>query len=145
MAEDKIKLEVFYGEPVELDYIEGFSQSAFPIKLSASSANEDLNSGVFVLQKSGSGYDPVQGDYFDRVASALDIYNVPTKENWESMQSKSGSNEFMPYYRVNEVVLFCANADQREDVKEEIISALKDLRINFYLDKNLVKNNEYEL
>ena len=127
-------------DSVVLDYLTPAGAHVWPIKVTSVVTNNDtetpLDSNIFVCQLSGTGYDPATGDYFNGVASAVEMNEIPLKSNNATMNEKSTTNNFMPYYRVDSVVLMCGSVDERESVWETICDAAKDLKYNWVLQDN---------
>ena len=139
-----------------LDYIKDDTVYVYPLKLSiTSNINfEDLNNSevteepiypanIFVLQKSGTAFDPNQGDMFVKIATVLDMFELPNAENFEAMNSAS-ENEQIPYYRVNSVELACRNQDHATSLFNKIKSELK-IFINNYNIQNSTETDQETL
>lgn len=78
----------------------------WPIKVTAVSEIEDLDSNIFVYHAADPD-DPIQGDTFSNVASLQDMESLPVG----APTSVDGDNteDYVPYYRTDSVELNCHN------------------------------------
>ena len=77
---------------------------AFPFKVEAAEGTGALqDNNIFIMQLSGTGYDPNQGDMFVRIANALDIQELPDEKTIENIKTDDLQ---IPFYRTNKVTLF---------------------------------------
>lgn len=135
--------------PETLNYIYDQTIYVYPLKLTATSninfedeehsdptGETEYPANLFVLQKSGTAFDPNQGDMFVKTSSVIDIYELPTEDNFETMNANSNTEQ-TPYYRVNTVELACRDAEHATDLFEKIKGELKVFLKNYNL-----KNSE---
>lgn len=107
--------------------------SGFPIRVTATGTGLLEGGNVFVLQLSGTGLDPNQGDIFNRIASVPDITDLPTLDTIESMNSASIEGLISPFYRTNEIELFFETPELAEEAWKIIKSDVKLLVDNLNL------------
>lgn len=107
--------------------------SGFPIRVTATGTGLLKGGNVFVLQLSGTGLDPNQGDIFNRIASVPDITDLPTLDTIESMNSASIEGLISPFYRTNEIELFFETPELAEEAWKIIKSDVKLLVDNLNL------------
>lgn len=130
-----------------LEYITDQNIFMYPLKLIFTSnvnfedeANSDTNgktiypANVCVLQLSGTGFDPDQGDTFTKIASVTDMYDLPTADNISSMNDRSSTLQ-TPYYRVNEIELYCDTIEHLNSLYEKI-----KVEIKLFLDNYNLRN-----
>ena len=136
-----------------LEYITDQNIFMYPLKLTFTSnvnfddeANSDPNgktiypANVCVLQLSGTGFDPDQGDTFTKIASVTDIYDLPTEDKISEMNSRSEVLQ-TPYYRVNEIELYCDTIENLNSLYEKIKVEIKTFLDNYNL-KNKISTTE---
>lgn len=136
-----------------LEYITDQNIFMYPLKLTFTSnvnfedeANSDPNgktiypANVCVLQLSGTGFDPDQGDTFTKIASVTDIYDLPTEDKISEMNSRSEVLQ-TPYYRVNEIELYCDTIENLNSLYEKIKVEIKIFLDNYNL-KNKISTTE---
>lgn len=136
-----------------LEYITDQNIFMYPLKLTFTSnvnfddeANSDPNgktiypANVCVLQLSGTGFDPDQGDTFTKIASVTDIYDLPTEDKISEMNSRSEILQ-TPYYRVNEIELYCDTIENLNSLYEKIKVEIKIFLDNYNL-KNKISTTE---
>ena len=135
-----------------LPYIVDKNVYVFPLKMTLMSnlnledptAAEDPNFGypanLFVLQLSGTGFDPDQGDMFVRMANLTDVYELPTEDTIDSMNSRTETLQ-TPYYRTNEVQLACASEDEMNIVYQTAQSLITSF-VNNYNSQSDISNTE---
>ena len=136
-----------------LEYITDQNIFMYPLKLTFTSnvnfddeANSDPNgktiypANVCVLQLSGTGFDPDQGDTFTKIASVTDIYDLPTEDKISEMNSRSEVLQ-TPYYRVNEIELYCDTIENLNSLYEIIKVEIKTFLDNYNL-KNKISTTE---
>ena len=136
-----------------LEYITDQNIFMYPLKLTFTSnvnfddeANSDPNgktiypANVCVLQLSGTGFDPDQGDTFTKIASVTDIYDLPTEDKISEMNSRSEVLQ-TPYYRVNEIELYCDTIENLNSLYEKIKVEIKTFLDNCNL-KNKISTTE---
>lgn len=136
-----------------LEYITDQNIFMYPLKLTFTSnvnfedeANSDPNgetiypANVCVLQLSGTGFDPDQGDTFTKIASVTDIYDLPTEDKISEMNSRSETLQ-TPYYRVNEIELYCDTIENLNSLYEKIKVEIKIFLDNYNL-KNKISTTE---
>lgn len=115
--------------------------SGYPIKVSAK-GTEGLEGGyIFVMQLTGTGFDPNQGDIFTRIASVPDITDLPTIETIEQMNEKDISGLISPYYLTNSIELFFETPELAERGWQIIQEDTKLLVDNYNL-KDKIKPSE---
>ena len=136
-----------------LEYITDQNIFMYPLKLTFTSnvnfddeANSDPNgktiypANVCVLQLSGTGFDPDQGDTLTKIASVTDIYDLPTEDKISEMNSRSEVLQ-TPYYRVNEIELYCDTIENLNSLYEKIKVEIKTFLDNYNL-KNKISTTE---
>ena len=136
-----------------LEYITDQNIFMYPLKLTFTSnvnfddeANSDPNgktiypANVCVLQLSGTGFDPDQGDTFTKIASVTDIYDLPTEDKISEMNTRSEMLQ-TPYYRVNEIELYCDTIENLNSLYEKIKVEIKTFLDNYNL-KNKISTTE---
>lgn len=130
---------------------------SYPITISAVSnvnfeddtAAEDSNFGytanIMVLQASGTGLDPNQGDLFLKVTDVVDLYELPTAANFEAMNENSETYA-VPYYRTNTITLYCRSLEEVDLVwrtmQDEVRRFLKNYNLKDQLATSLTTNSE---
>lgn len=85
------------------------------IETSTIEENYIYPANILVLQISGTQFDPNQGDMFIRVADVTDLYELPTSDTINAMNSRA-LTESTPYYRTNRFKLLCRSAEEAQNV-----------------------------
>lgn len=139
-----------------LSYIKDSEIYIYPLKLtilsninlendSAITPNEDgwYDANLFVLQKSGTAFDPDQGDIFVKIAGLTDLYELPTAAKFEQMNDSSQVLQ-TPYYRVNKIELACKTLNRIDEIYTAIKEELK-LFVDNYNLQNKITTTETSL
>jgi hypothetical protein len=113
--------------------VEAMEQTAWSMKLTVASSDEDLApSKVFVYQAEDPE-DPDTRGWFTAVASPAMLLEYP-----EDTPALSGSDSLQqPYYRLDEVTLVSRSASSLEDLYEQVKEALHNLWANLLAHEEL--------
>lgn len=122
-----IKLTRFLSSPDDED---NFARHNWPLVVHATSTGE-MPDAVFVFQKF-SGIDPANYDTFHNVASAHDIFEIPTAPT-SMVQTELDT----PFYRGNQVRLFLRNPEEVEELWEKLKADVRDLVRNLEAENRL--------
>lgn len=117
-------------QPEQLAWLKSQALKVYPLRVSATSninfeANSDLPeadsypANIFVLQLSGTGLDPNQGDIFKKIIKLPDLYDLPTADNLSNMNTANAVYQ-TPYYRVDSVELVCETPEEADMTWEAI-------------------------
>lgn len=107
-----ITLTKFDTNKTDLSWLANIS--GFPVKVNASGTGLLDGGHIFVMQLTGTGLDPNQGDMFNRIASVQDITDLPTIETIDQMNEDDIQGLISPFYRTNQIELFFETPDLAE-------------------------------
>lgn len=149
MATLQLKLNKEELDAQTLSYIKDSEIYIYPLKLtilsninlendSTITPNEDgwYDADLFVLQKSGTAFDPDQGDIFVKTAGLTDLYELPTAAKFEQMNDSSQVLQ-TPYYRVNKIELACKTLNRIDEIYTAIKEELKLFVDNYNLQNKI--------
>lgn len=132
-----------------LSYIKDSEIYIYPLKLSilsninlennsTATPNEDgwYDADLFVLQKSGTAFDPDQGDIFVKIAGLSDLYELPNATTFDQMNNNSQVLQ-TPYYRVSTIELACKTLNRIDEIYKAIKEELKLFVDNYNLQNKI--------
>lgn len=90
---------------------------------------------ILVLQVSGTQFDPNQGDMFVKVADVVDLYELPTKQKMDFMNTKS-TTLATPFYRTNKFTLCCRSIEEANTVWQILQQEAKAFIDNYNIAHN---------
>lgn len=122
-----IKLTRFTSTP---DAEDAFARHNWPLVVHAS-ATGAMPNDVFVFQKR-SGIDPADRDTFHNVASAHDVFEVPTNPT-SGVETENDT----PFYRANKLSLFLRHPEEVEEIWEKLKRDVIDLVRNLEAENRL--------
>ena len=134
---------------------------AYPITITAksnvnfedeTSPSEDddyqYDANIFVLQLSGTGLDPNQGDMFVKISDVVDLYELPVAAQVTNMNSNDATYS-TPYYRVPTITLYCRSLEEADQVwktvKLEVSRFLKNFNLKYMITDSSVTTSETEI
>lgn len=121
---EKIILDRYY-HPDRLD-----NKHSWPLSITAK--GEGISGAIFVYQIPGIN-DPYDSVIFNKVASVNDLYEIP------ELDVVKLDEEFqIPFFRTATLNIICRNAEEADNVWEDVVEHTKDLIRNYKASKSLV-------
>lgn len=112
----------------------------WPIKVTAESDIDGLDSNIFVYHAADEN-DPIEGDTFSNVASLQDMESLPIGAPAEV--EGDITEDYVPYYRTNEVELNCHNLNDAARIWSVIKRDAALLVREYKKSINLTEAEEY--
>lgn len=146
----QIKLHKEELDAQTLSYIKDSDIYVYPLKLrifsninlenNNANPNSDgwYDADLFVLQKSGTAFDPDQGDIFVKISGLVDLYELPNATTFDQMNNNSQTTQ-TPYYRVNSIELACKTLNRIDEIYNAIKKELKLFVDNYNLQNKITE------
>jgi len=116
-----------------------FAQHNWPLVVQATSTDE-MPAEVFVFARRAGALDPDQGDQFENVASAHDIFEIGTTQ-----ASNPELEQSTPFYRTSQIRLFLRSPEEVEQVWTAIKEDVVDLVRNLELERSLLAVEQFQV
>lgn len=97
---------------------------------------------IFVMQRNGTGLDPNQGDRFVKMATVIDIEELPNYLVEVDATTELSTVKGFPFYRYNKLELFVNSPEELQDLWEFIVEDVNTL-IDDYNRMLTVVNDQY--